>query len=313
MPRRVSKKFGICILLLTTLATPQAAKSHANAASMARQGLSLSEKGRCAEALPLLTQAGPRVSDLDMQRTAGLAALRCALTMDKRIEALAVLQWLHRSFPRDPDVLYVSTHALSDLSSRESMDLAVTAPNSYQAHELNAEAFEVQGKWAEATKEYEGILKENPRLPGIHFRLGQISLSKPDPDPDMAQQAKKEFEEELRINPKNAGAEYVLGELARQSQQWDDAIQHFSRACALDEGFGDAYLGLGTSLIATKKFSEAIHPLELAVKLEPRNPTGHFNLATAYSRSGRKSDADREFALHRQLTENQQSRQDTQP
>ena len=67
--------------------------------------------------------------------------------------------------------------------------------------------------------------------------------------------------------------------------------------------FGDAYLGLGVSLISSKQFPEAVPPLETAVKLEPRNPAAHYNLAMAYNRSGRKQDADREFAIHRQMTE----------
>ena len=119
----------------------------------------------------------------------------------------------------------------------------------------------------------------------------------------MAEQAKKEFQQELEIDPTNAEAEYVLGELARQDSQWPEAIAHFTRATKLDATFGDAYLGLGVSLISSKQFPEAVAPLETAVKLEPRNPAAHYNLAMAYNRSGRKQDADREFAIHRQMTE----------
>jgi len=81
----------------------------------------------------------------------------------------------------------------------------------------------------------------------------------------------------------------------------DEAIQHFSRAAKLDAGFGDAFLGLGSSLMSQKKFSEAVPPLETAVKLEPMNPGAHYNLAMAYARSGRKQDADKEFAIHREM------------
>jgi tetratricopeptide (TPR) repeat protein len=213
------------------------------------------------------------------------------------------LRLLNQEFPSDPDVLYVSVHAYSDLSDRAAKHLAQAAPHSYQARELNAEALEMQGKWDQASAEYQAVLKQSPELPGIHFRLGRILLSKPNPPPDVAAQAKKEFEAELKIDPSNAGAEYVLGELARQSQQWDDAAHHFSRAAALDAGFGDAFLGLGQSLIAAKKFADAIAPLETAVKLEPANPATHYNLATAYSRAGKKAEADKEFAIHRQMTQ----------
>jgi Flp pilus assembly protein TadD len=81
-------------------------------------------------------------------------------------------------------------------------------------------------------------------------------------------------------------------------------VNHFSRAAKLDPQFGDAFLGLGESLIATKKFAEAVPPLETAAKLEPANPTAHFQLATAYRRVGRKVEADKEFAIHRQMTQN---------
>jgi Flp pilus assembly protein TadD len=111
------------------------------------------------------------------------------------------------------------------------------------------------------------------------------------------------MEQELEIDPSNAGAEYVLGELARQQGQWPDAIAHLSRATKLDAGFGDAYLGLGASLLSAKRFSEAIAPLQTAVKLEPQNPGAHYNLAVAFSRSGRKEEADKEFAVHRQMTQ----------
>jgi Flp pilus assembly protein TadD len=57
------------------------------------------------------------------------------------------------------------------------------------------------------------------------------------------------------------------------------------------------------SLLGEKKFAEAVAPLEKAVKLQPGNPAGHYSLATAYSRTGRKEDADREFALQQQATD----------
>ena len=281
--------------------TPKQAAADSSAA--VQKAATLAESGQCRQALPILKKFAARVANKELKLKAGLDTVRCAMTADDRDGALATLQWLNRDFPKDPEVLYISTHALSDLSTRAAQDLGRNAPQSYQARELNAEALEVQGKWDQAQKEYEAILQQNPGVPGIHFRLGRLLLSKPNPGPDMAEQAKKEFQEELKIDPSNAGAEYVLGELARESQQWEDAVQHFGRAAKLDAGFGDAYLGLGQSLISTKKFSEAIPPLETAVKLEPQNPATHYNLATAYSRTGRKQDADKEFAIHRQLTQ----------
>jgi tetratricopeptide (TPR) repeat protein len=243
-----------------------------------------------------------QVTDRELKRKAALAGVRCAMTVNQPDSALDFLQVLTRDFPRDPQALYVTVHAFSDLSTRAAQSLAHFAPQSYEAHELNAEALEMQGKWDQAAKEYRAVLQHNPRQPGIHFRLGRLLLSKPNPDPSVAEEAKREMRQELEIDSSNAGAEYVLGELARQSQQWPEAVEHFTRASKLDASFGDAFLGLGSSLISEKRFADAVAPLETAVKLEPGNPAGHYNLAVAYSRSGRKQDAEREFAVHRQMT-----------
>jgi tetratricopeptide (TPR) repeat protein len=288
-----------------TLCFAQTSKkaSALDAASTAQRAVSLAQSGHCKEALPLLQQTRLHVADKDLKRSVGFAGVRCAMFADQPDAAEDFLRFLNGEFPHDPEVLYLSVHTYSDLSSRAAAELASTAPKSAQGHELNAEAFEAQGKWDEAAKEYRLILQQNPHMPGIHFRLGRLLLSKPNPSSTVAEEAKKEMQQELEIDPSNAGAEYVLGALTQQNQQWDEAIQHFSRATKLDASFGDAFVGLGASLGSAKRFAEAIPPLETAVKLEPENPAPHYLLAIAYSRTGRKDDGDKQFAIQRQLTQ----------
>jgi tetratricopeptide (TPR) repeat protein len=279
--------------------------------SSPQQGVKLANEGRCDQALVILRKSAAQIADKDLKRQVGFAGVRCAMSENRPDAAVEFLRFLNREFPHDPDVLFVAVHTYSDLSTWAAQELAATAPNSYQAHKLNAEALELQGKWDEAAKEYRLILQQNPRLPGIHFLLARLLLSKPDPSPTVAVDARRELLQEIEIDPANAGAEYVLGELARQESQWPDAIAHFTRATKLDAAFGDAYLGLGVSLISTKQFSEAVSPLETAAKLEPRNPAAHYNLGMAYNRSGRKQDAEREFAIHRQMTQKDDTKPDS--
>jgi len=301
-------EFLICAVLWGSVATgcfAQASKkaSAPDVASSAERAVSLAQSGHCKEALPLLKQASAHTTDKDLKRSVGFAGVRCAMFADQPDAAEDFLRFLNREFSHDPEVLYLSVHTYSDLSTRAAAELATAAPKSAPAHELNAEAFETQGKWDEAAKEYRLILEQNPRMAGIHFRLGRLLLSKPNPPPTLAEEAKKEMQRELEIDPSNAGAEYVLGALAQQNQQWDEAIPHFSRAAKLDPSFGDAFVGLGACLGSAKRFSEAIAPLENAVKLEPENPAPHYLLAIAYSRTGRKEDGDKQFAIQRQLTQ----------
>ena len=260
----------------------------------------LAESGRCREALPLLKQVVARTSSKEEKRHALIDGVRCALSLDQRATAGEFLGTLAQEFHHDPEALYVLVHGYSDLSTRASQDLAITASGSPQAHELNAEALELQGKWDDAEKEYKLILAKHPAMPGIHFRLGRLLLSRPNPTPDVAEKAKVEFRKELEIDANNAGAEYILGELAREESQLSEAAQHFARAAKLDEGMADAYLGLGISLISDGKAGEAVTPLETYVRLQPDNPAGHYHLALAYTRTGRKEDARREATLQKQ-------------
>jgi tetratricopeptide (TPR) repeat protein len=173
------------------------------------------------------------------------------------------------------------------------------------------------GKWKDAADEYRAVLAKDPSMPGIHYRLGRLLLSEPDPASPTGdasqknkQAAKIEFQEELKIDPNNAGAEFVLGELARQDEQWPEAIAHFRKATQLNAGFADAYIGLGRALVAANRAQEAIAPLETAIKLQPGNPAAHFQLATAYLHTGRKQDAEREFLAQKQAADRTQQMKD---
>jgi tetratricopeptide (TPR) repeat protein len=306
MMRRLSKLAPLIFPLLA-VAVSSLAQVSGTAASVspnaAEHAASLAESGHCTEALPLLAKSVVHVTDKELQKRIGLDGVHCATTLQQQEPLLEFLRVLSRQFPRDPEVLYVLTHAFSDLSTRAARELASTAPTSIPALEMDADADEMQGKWDEAEKAYQKILAENPRYPGIHFRLARLLLSKPNPDADFREQAKKELQQELEIDPANAGAEYVLGELARQAKDFPQAVQHLAKATKLDPRFADAYLGLGMTLLAEKNYAEAVAPLETAVKLQPDNPAGHYSLATAYARTGRKEDAEREFDLQQKAAE----------
>ena len=299
---RTPFKLAFLFFFISAAAAPGQVSSKPTAVTpnAAEHAAAQSESGRCADALPVLVKA--HVTDKELQKRIGLDGVRCATALQQQEPLQEFLRTLSRQFPHDPEVLYVLTHAYSDLSAHAARELAQTAPTSIPALEMDADANEQQGKWDEAEKDYRKILETDQHYPSIHFRLARLLLSKPNPVPDFAEQAKKELQQELAIDPANAGAEYVLGELARQAQDLANAEQHFAKATQLDSNFADAYLGLGMSLLAEKKYTGAIAPLEKAVKMQPGNPAGHYSLATAYARTGRKEDAERQFALQQETS-----------
>jgi tetratricopeptide (TPR) repeat protein len=280
------------------VAAPGWAAARQGSAGMAsvQHGIDLVESGRCREALPLLKHGLPLVSEKAVRYHAEMATVRCAMALDQEQTAVDTLLMLKRESPDDPEVLYIATHLFSELGMRAAQELQERAPNSYQVQRLQAESLESQGKNDEAAAIYRQILAKNPKVPGIHYRLGQIDLAEAGAS-GSTDEARQEFEKEAEVDPSNASAEFVLGELARRGGQWGEAAKHFSRATQLDAGFSEAYLGMGMSLAAWGKFAEAKAPLEAYVKLRPDDPAGHYQLAIADARTGDKDGAAREMAL----------------
>ena len=266
------------------------------------KAVALAAQGRCKEALPALRRIVSTPGPLDSRRSAGIAGLRCTMAMGDMDATIDLVKLLGRDFSNDPEVLFVLVHTYSDMSGRVAQELAERAPHSVPAQKLNAEALEMQGKWDQAQTQYEDILAKNPDEPGIHYLMGRLLLSKPQGDAAEIEQAKQQFEKELQIDPKNAGAEYILGEMAKQAGQCEEAAPHFERAAKLDPTFGDAFMSWGFCLVMLKKYEDAIPPLQTATRLEEGNPATHYNLALAYSRTGKREEAEKEFAIHRQMT-----------
>jgi len=302
----VNRKWVFRVLLLALVAASPAAaqvlgqtKPVASTAAVER-AVEQVATGHCQEAFPLLKKSLGKISGKDLRYRAGMAAVRCAMSLNEVETAVQSLWALQRDFPDDPQVLYISTHYYSELATRASQKLAAVAPTSAQARQLEAEAMESQGRWDEAVAQYQQILGQNRQQPGIHFRLGRIALTRP-PTATSVDDAKRELEAELQIDPTNAAAEFFLGEIARQAGQWNDAIPRFSKAAKLDPGFAEAYLALGMSLNAANRFSEGVGPLETYIKVLPDDPAGHYQLSLAYARTGRKEEAVRELALQQEL------------
>lgn len=293
------KNFVPMALLIGLLCALTWGQTASHKATPAQQALDLADRGRCAEALPGLKRAAQGTGKQQSYRAA-LTGARCAMTLQRRADALELLAVLARKFPDDPEAAYTSARYLSQLANETAEHLAATAPNSVQVRKMNAEALESQGKGDEAIAEYRNLLAEDPKLPELHFRIARLLLEK---NPPQTEEAKKELDEELKVAPNNSAAEFALGEIARRDADWPIAIEHFQRAANLDAGFVEAFLALGMSLNSANRFQEAIPPLERYTKMQPDDPAGHYQLATAYSRAGNKAAAQRELTEQRRLVE----------
>jgi predicted Zn-dependent protease len=298
---------AVTVVVMTGCVHAQTAAASARPEAPARisitQAISMAGQGRCQEALPVLRAGVPKISDKEQRLSAAMAQARCGMSLDDYGTAVAGLLQMKRDAPRNPEVLYVWAHYFSQIGNRAAQELANIEPDSVQAHRLEAEALEAQGKGDEAIAIYRRILEKDPNARDVHFRIAQILLNAPVSGQKNEEAAHAELDAELRLNPYNAAAEFILGELSRRAGQWEPAIEHFARAAKFDAGFIEASLALGMSLNAAGKFVDAIPPLERYVKAAPADPAGHYQLAMAYARTGNREAAMRETELQRQAAE----------
>src|SRR5581483_4420920 len=91
-------------------ATPQAPDQGARV----RQAIAMVEQGRCAEALPVLERAMPRLTGKELRYHAAMAEARCAMALEHEVTAVEALLQLKREFPDDPETLFIAVHYFSE-------------------------------------------------------------------------------------------------------------------------------------------------------------------------------------------------------
>ena len=266
-------------------------------------GLTEVELGRCSEAVPILRAQLNEPSDGKLRRLAGLSALECEVSSAHLDSALSIAQQLKALYPDDPDVLYKRAELYTRLWNEAAGDLMQKHPESYRVHELAGEVYEAQGKSEQAMREYALALKENDRVAGLHYRIGQLLLQQGHADSE--QKALAEFQQELAIDPESASAEYAAGEAFRRRQDFQQASPHLVRAIELDANLAEAHIALAQVLLAEHDVDKSRQEAEIAVREQPENAKAHYTLMLAYRGEGKAEEASRELALFQHLQQEQ--------
>jgi len=246
-------------------------------AGRAFRALSEAALGDCKSALPGLTAT---YADPILSRLTGLAAVKC-----DPANAFVRIERLEERFPNDPDVLYTAAKLHMRAFNDATFAMFQRAPSSYRVHELSAEIFEVQNRYADAVAEYRKAIETNPNAPELHFRLGRALLLQSH-DPAVLEQAANEFRSELKVSPEDGACEFQLGQIAQVEGKTVEAKSHFERALALSPNFVQALIALGKLSSQQKDYKQAISLLSRATALQPSNETAHYALLTAYRDSG---------------------------
>jgi tetratricopeptide (TPR) repeat protein len=155
----------------------------------------------------------------------------------------------------------------------------------------------VQKKYDEARKEYGDLAAEYPEYPNIHYVFGKFLVESNDVPGAVA-----EFQREIQNNPRDinsrleiAAAQYKINSAA--------GIPYAEEAVQLNPHVAFAHYLLGLLYLDVDQYAKAIPQLELAEKAFPKDAKIYFALGSAYSRAGKKLEAEKARAAFQRLNQ----------
>jgi len=147
-----------------------------------------------------------------------------------------------------------------------------------------------------AEAELKAALQQDPKLPEVHYLLGQIAIFRSRLDEGLAL-----MREELAINPAHAMALYRIGDIYSRQLKWDESIAALQQSLWINPYFSGPYILLGKAYSRTNRLDAAEEMLRRAVEYDPNNKTAHYLLAQLLQQTGRVEEAKREFAIAERL------------
>ena len=203
--------------------------------------------------------------------------------------------------PDNVDILFMAQRVYSELADDTLNKLAVLAPGSARMQQVIAERLINGGDLKGAIEHYRGALQIDPRLPGVHFELGEAILQSSPADPATEAEAHKELELAVAVDGDTAKTECEFGSIAMLQSQLDQAFVHYQRAYQLNPNEVEAQMGMAKLLLAQEKPQEAVKYLRMAVQADPLNGGAHYQLAQAYRRLQMTDAAQKELHLFQEI------------
>ena len=253
-------------------------------------GMAERRTGETANARNHLEAAFPLIEEQKLKVEIGMELIELYTATQDLDKASSVVNVLRQTDPANPAVLYAAYRIYSDLAGEAMLTLALAAPGSAQMHQLMAHEEARQGNTAGARAQYQKALEIDPKLPGIHFELGELLGSSE--DAKTKQEAESEYKAAIAENRFDEKAECRLGDISSHKGDSAQALAHYSAALRMQPGDAEANFGLAKTLIVKDEQAKALPILERAVQLEPTNAAAHFRLSTLYRQLGRTADSE---------------------
>ncbi len=154
----------------------------------------------------------------------------------------------------------------------------------------------------EAEKLFRHVLEIQPGNAQAQLHLGYVLLIQKKPA-----EARVWLEKSARSGAAIPEVPYYLGLVAQDQGDDSRAIALFQKAVQLLPSYALPRIALGSTYLRLKDYEKARQELETAVKLDPEEPSGHYNLALLYARTKQPDKAQEQMRIVEDLKSKQRT------
>src|SRR6185436_9416516 len=154
----------------------------------------------------------------------------------------------------------------------------------------------------EAERLFRRVLEMQPGNAQAQLHLGYILLIQKKPA-----EARVWLEKSARSGAAIPEVPYYLGLVAQEQGDDSRAIALFQRAVQILPSYALPRIALGSTYLRLKDYEKARQELETAVKLDPEEPSGHYNLALLYARTKQPDKAQEQMRIVEDLKSKQRT------
>lgn len=172
-----------------------------------------------------------------------LAALRIAMTLANRV-----------SVGERRLILAFKAGVSGDMTGRMEYyrELVRLYPDDARVRMLLGRSYEELGGWSEAVTWYKAAIELDPGLASGYFRLGNVYQST-----GRHRQAEGAFVKYVELSPLEPDAHRVYAELIMKTGRFEESIENYEKALALDSDFSAARIGIANNLIFLERPEDA--------------------------------------------------------
>jgi len=298
----VKISFPAIVFMISRLAAASYAQAPAQNDPSFEKGMAAYKQKSYRAAIQELKPFTDRAGQTDPRRGEALTALGLSYYFEGQLsEAIPLLKQASERFPSNAEFAYalgIACLRARDIeSAREAFArMFQVAPGSADAGLVTAKMMMGEQMEELAQKELEGAGEKNPRLPQLHFLLGELAIFRGDVDAGIAQ-----LKSEISLNPGFAAAHYRLGDAFTRKQMWGDAVAPLQKAIWLNPEFSSPYILLGKVYDRLEQTEFAEGMLSKAISMDPNNLEAHYLLGTIYRKGGRLHKAQEQFEAYQKL------------